>query len=685
MISYVSNDFFKAYSELSRQAQKKVRELFEKFSENPMLPGLHYEKLNSSDTHLRSLRVDRDYRAIVYMNAENAVMLYVDRHDDAYEWAMRSRFVGADTPSLSGFSRYLSLEEVKRIESDKKLEISDVKGHVFSNIRKKEWSALGVDTQIQEMIREVDSEDELYALKDAIPLQTFEILEFLMAGFTAEEINTEYLLDNEQENVTSSRGAVPIKENSEAISLLFEKPLELWRLYLHPMQVKLAKMQAAGPVSVSGKPGTGKTVLAVHRCVWLAENILSGDEKMLVTTYSRQLSAELDHYISELCPREYLSRIVIENMDAWTNKYLRRHDYPYKIVYENDMKSVFNSAIGVNHPFYSFYVDEFNRVIIPNEIRKMEDYIKVSRVGRGKKIDREHRASYWPVFEKLLAALEERKIRPFEMAVLDAAHFAEKEDPCFRCAVIDEGQDFSNGVFRFIRSLCGPERENDMFILSDTRQQIYDKRPVLAKSGINVKGRSFRLRVSYRITKETKELAGFVSGEGYHDIDAVLSDKELEISENRGEKPCIHMAENKAGEMLWLTNQLQKWKEDGIDMDSICIAARTNSILKEAEDLLDRLGFECEYLDGEKTSSKGRIKLSTMHKVKGLEFDYLILLSVNKDVIPLKWVVGQASDEAEKKACLRRERNLLYVAMTRARKQILLSGYGEISEFLRKD
>lgn len=236
-----------------------------------------------------------------------------------------------------------------------------------------------------------------------------------------------------------------------------------------------------------------------------------------------------------------------------------------------------------------------------------------------------------------------------------------------------------------IRALCGEEKANDLFILSDTRQQIYNKRPNLAKCGIGTKGRSFKLRVSYRITRETKEFATLIGGIGYKDMNAEVEEKDVEISERRGEKPCVYLAKNKADEHLWLTGQLHELVKKGIGLDTICIVARTRRVLEETGDLLHRLGYECEFLDGEHMTGHNKLKLSTMHKIKGLEFDYVFILSANQELIPLAKALAQASDEAEKNACKRRERSLLFVAITRARKRVFLSGYGEVSEFIPEE
>ena len=674
IVGYVNTRFFDAYAGLPKHIQKKTVELFKKFTENPLLPGLNYEKLKDCSDNMRSLRVDQAYRAIVYTDKEKWTMAYVGKHEDAYNWAKR-----AGAKCDTGIR--LSIGEIKEDTQDG---YETEKRSVFEDIKDGEWKDLGIDKETRELARGVESESELYALKDAIAPEAFEILEFLLAGFTVDEIKNEYLLVQSQQPPQPMLQAVPIKEHMKEIEQLWDKPLQTWRLYLHPVQEKLAHMDATGPVSVSGHPGTGKTVLAIHRSVWLAKHVLTEREKILVTTFSKQLSSELSKYIGELCPAEAFQKMEIINIDSWVHRYMQNHGYPYRIVYDEDMMSVMDAVIDRNHPDYSFYVDEWNQIIIPNEIRSLEEYRKVSRVGRGKRLSREEREVHWPVFQKLYEGIEQRKIRPFEMAVLDAVHMAEKEPAVFRCAVIDEGQDLSNGIYRLIRVLCGDEKPNDIFVLSDTKQQIYNKRPVLSKAGIHVKGRSFKLRVSYRITKQTRDLANRLSGNPYADIDGDTAEKDIEISVREGEKPVIGTAADKAAEQQWLLHHLQNLFEQGANPEDICIVARTKSILEDYAAFLKSKGYGTCILGVDGDACEGKLLFSTMHRIKGLEFEYIFILSVNQGVLPLKQALEQASDEAEKKNVIKREKNLLYVAITRARKNVYISGYGERSEFLKE-
>jgi mRNA-degrading endonuclease RelE of RelBE toxin-antitoxin system len=88
----LSNDFFKAYGRLSEKARSKVATFISKFRANPRSPGLNYERIEGGkDPFIRSLRVDQDIRCIVRApdGGDTYVLLWIDKHDDAYQWARR--------------------------------------------------------------------------------------------------------------------------------------------------------------------------------------------------------------------------------------------------------------------------------------------------------------------------------------------------------------------------------------------------------------------------------------------------------------------------------------------------------------------------------------------------------------------------------------------------------------------
>ena len=90
----ISSDFLTAFARLPRQIQGRVTEFVNKFRNDPMSPGINYEKLSKGiDKKIYSVRIDDTYRGIVVRQPETGVylLLWVDHHDRAYEWAERKR------------------------------------------------------------------------------------------------------------------------------------------------------------------------------------------------------------------------------------------------------------------------------------------------------------------------------------------------------------------------------------------------------------------------------------------------------------------------------------------------------------------------------------------------------------------------------------------------------------------
>lgn len=86
----ISSDFFTALNKLPKAQYFKTIRLIESFKKNPISPGANYEKIaNALDPDIHSLRVDDAYRCIVHKPRRGDVylLLWVDRHDEAYAWA----------------------------------------------------------------------------------------------------------------------------------------------------------------------------------------------------------------------------------------------------------------------------------------------------------------------------------------------------------------------------------------------------------------------------------------------------------------------------------------------------------------------------------------------------------------------------------------------------------------------
>ena len=90
----IGDGFLESFAVIPKAKQKKVMEFVAKFRHNPKSGGINYEKINDArDPNFRSVRVDQDYRGIVLSpeRGDVYVLLWVDKHDDAYDWARRHR------------------------------------------------------------------------------------------------------------------------------------------------------------------------------------------------------------------------------------------------------------------------------------------------------------------------------------------------------------------------------------------------------------------------------------------------------------------------------------------------------------------------------------------------------------------------------------------------------------------
>src|SRR3954462_10833571 len=91
----IASEFLDAFADLPRAQQKKVREFTEKFKANPKSSAINYEKIRGvKDDKVRTVRIDQKYRAIVLHpdDGEVYVLVWVDNHDEAMDWAKNRTF-----------------------------------------------------------------------------------------------------------------------------------------------------------------------------------------------------------------------------------------------------------------------------------------------------------------------------------------------------------------------------------------------------------------------------------------------------------------------------------------------------------------------------------------------------------------------------------------------------------------
>lgn len=700
----ISDDFLVAFSDVQKGHQKKVREFIELFRENPQAPGINYHRVEKAkDPNLFSVRIDQAYRAIVFHPTGSDVYLltWVDHHDKAYAWAEGKVFrVNPMTGALQVFAAETAQPEAAQAPG------GAVKGRkpegLFASVKDKNLLRLGVPEALLPLVRSIASEEGLEESRAAVPEEAYEALYLLAAGYGPDEVLKELEKPVEEtahdptdfagalENPDSQRRFVVVTDSRELDEIL-NAPLEQWRVFLHPKQRKLVTVEANGPYRVLGGAGTGKTVVAMHRARHLVEFIFTGKgDRVLFTTFTKNLATDIQENLRSLCSPEQLSRIEVVNLDAWVSSFLRARGYRHEPVFDGENNEFWENAVNLAPAGLDlsreFYRQEWEHVIQPHGISTMDEYLKAPRLGRGTRISRAQREGIWPVFQEYRAQLNDHGKREYIDMVRDARQLIEAKGlrlP-YRAVIVDETQDMSAEALRLIRAIVSPG-PNDIFLVGDAHQRIYRYKTSMGKCGIDIRGRGRKLRVNYRTTDEIRRFAvTLLEGRAIDDINGGTDDQKGYMSLTHGPKVEVKKFKNAEQEGTYLAERIRAVVDDGSSLETICVVGRTRAIVDEVKGRLRTAGLETYEIKRDTAESRSRpgIRVATMHRVKGLEFEHVVVVGANEGIVPLAKAFETGGDPVAARDAETAERALLYVALTRARRSVTITGYGRMSPFV---
>lgn len=700
MVSVAFSDkYFESLLKLTPNEQSQANKSVMLFQQDPQHGGLHYEKLTAfKDSKLRSIRANQDVRIILAAaEKENLyLMLYVDHHEQAYAWAAKRKVeINPNTGSVQVFT-----VEEQTLDTPQTSTAETLQPGLFDAIRDRQLLQLGVPEAALALVRsmKIEADLETARINEQIPTDAYEGLFMLMAGASFEEAYNEVVsaaperVDTDDFGTAlarpESRATFTVADNEQALQDVLNQSIEKWRVFLHPTQRRLAEGVKNGPVRVLGGAGTGKTVVAMHRAKWLAEQVAQNGEKVLFTTFTRNLALDIRQNLNKICSQETLAKIEVINLDAWVMSFLKKQGYDYGLLTDAQQErqlwqqAYSEKPAGVDLSL-AFFQEEWARVVQPQSVTSLDGYKKASRIGRGTRLNRQQRVEIWPVFERYRHLLASNFLKETDDAYRDARNLIETRPelrPPLCSVVVDEAQDMGTQAFMLIRALV-PAGANDLFIVGDGHQRIYGKNQVvLGHCGIDIRGRSSRLKVNYRTTDETRKLAvSILEGVEVDDLDGGVDSHQFYHSLMHGPAPeikCFNDATEQADAILAAI------LAQGLAPEACCVIARTHKELSDIKARLENRQQLCHQLDGRGAATPdGALNLATMHRVKGLEFDAVFIASANQGLLPLEFVVNSAADAVTRRQRENEERALVYVSLTRARKLAFVYGYGEMSEW----
>lgn len=725
----LSNDFFKAFGRLPEKARGKVATFISKFRDNPRSPGLNYERIEGGkDPMIRSIRVDQDIRCIVRAPEEGDtyVLLWIDKHDDAYQWARRRT---CHVNRVSGALQVVDVEAAELAVGDAiaaavsealasstpaseavapppgAVQASTPTESLFAHCSDDQLMLLGVPEALLPAVRAVTSQDALTRLIEWVPQDCVDGLILLADGKPIEavidELERQRPVAIDPSDVAAaletpeSKAEFLVITDDDVLEAMLSAPLERWRVFLHPSQRRLVERNWSGAVRVLGGAGTGKTVVAMHRARWLAQQLIQTGTsgRVLFTTFTRNLATDIRANLTKICSPEELQRIEVIHLDGWVMTFLKGQGLQVRVFNDEARDSCWSLAMDVADTSLGldqrFYREEWKDVVLAQGCRSRDDYQVARRVGRGTRLNRQQRAQIWPVFDAVRAEFRQRGLWEPEEAKQIAADRLNRsgQPPLYAAVVVDEAQDLDLASFSLLRALKGPPHANDLFIVGDPHQRIYGKPVVLSRCGIDIRGRARKLRINYRTTEETRAWATAVlQGLDFDDLDGGSDPASDYRSLLHGDQPLVRGFEDPAEEQRFLVETLHQLQEDQKSLGSSCVTARTNKSVERLEALLKREGFATRVINANESDdpSDPALRLATMHRVKGLEFDQVFLPGLTADQLPLRRILDGCPDQLSKELFEQQERSLLHVAATRAKKRVVVSFSGQPSPFIAR-
>ncbi len=689
----IAREFLREFGKLQRPVQDKVYETFARFEE-ATFAGIHLEAIrNVRDPRLRSIRIDQLWRGIVLAptSGDAYVLLRVLPHDDAYQWAQRK------TASVNRATGGIEIRDVVSMENRlPRLEeqAAATNQRLLGGIGDADLRRLGIDDQVLAFARTLTDHDQLEAARTMLPEPQYDALVGLAVGMSPEEVWAEIADtlepgDYDPDDVTAalarSSKQVVLVSGPDELMEVFSYPFDLWRVYLHPVQHRVAYGDFSGPVRITGGPGTGKTVAVLHRAKHLAERC-TRDRSVLVTTFTKTLTGSLDDQLHTLVEDDaVLRRIDVRHVDQIANQVVTAAHGRIGILSSDEQRQVWRKVIGATGAGFTdtFLAQEWRDVVLAQQIVDLDGYLAARRRGRGRQLGPRQKEQVWAAMSGFVDELRRRDRWTYETVCVEAARLlAKRSDKPYQHVVVDEGQDLGPWGWRLLRAAV-TESGNDLFIAADAHQRVYGHRVSLRQLGINITGRSARLTLNYRTTAEILGWSiGLLRGQ---EIDALNEDLDTLAgcrSDVHGEPPALRPAMSEREELQALVRDVRDWLAAGVEPDQIGVAARTWSQVDAALSVLDKAGVPTMSLARSKPVD-GRVAGATMHAMKGLEFRSVAVVGLGKESMPSpRAVTPVEEDPVAHELDLQQERCLLFVACTRARETLRLSWPGVPSTLL---
>lgn len=691
-LSLEHDAFFDSFIKLPLKIQKKVIAFRRKFKENPRSASINLESIHVfKDPKLRTARIDDKYRAVVLAPPEGTVysLLWVDNHDEAVNWGKNKIFEW--NKHTHAFQSFIVPESEKKAKNELNEE-TQVDNYFFHRYSDAQLLKVGVPEVLLPLVRNIVDLNDFEKIDEYLPKDAFENLFAIFDGATIENLIFEIEegkvksndLEDQVKSINNRRNFIEITDD-DALNEVLSGELRKWKYYLHPSQSKIVYGNFNGPAKITGGAGTGKTVAALHRLKFLTENKII-DKPVLFTTYTKALTNNLLDLTKSL--KIELRKIELNNIDSIAVSLARR----YNIItdahgitdYSQNLKTsdLWNEVLKTELSSFEkdFLVSEYSQVVLYHDVRTFDQYLHTARPGRNRAISRRKKKEIWALIEKYNRIKESQNlIDRDELFNKVTMYLVNNNIHPYSFCIADELQDMSNVELRFLRALV-EEKPNDLFLVGDPYQNIYNKKIIFSDVGINIRGlRSKKLRVNYRTSEEIRKLAiSVIEDSEFDDFNGADELHDGYISLFHGKPPTYNLYQSSEEEVEHVINELQELISANIKLSEVAICSRKKDGLKSLISSLHLRDIPYYNISDEKErGDPSGVRLSTFHNMKGLEFKHVFLIDVNNDTAPLLTRDYYSGDNDQRDSYLKSEKSLLYVAISRAIQNVVIHGVGK--------
>ncbi|MFC3174996.1 3'-5' exonuclease [Novosphingobium bradum] len=637
-------------------------------------------------------RVSRDVRLVLHKAGERTLFAYVGHHDEAYRWAERRRLIQHER---TGSMQFVEVDDFGGLDDEfglvrptcrgmeqpppgeTPLLGADLPDEPFAELSDDRLLDVGVPRDWLERVRAAASTevDELFG---HLPAEAAEaLLDFATGGRLEDHVAPRAEPGADPFAHPDSQRRFRVLDNLEELRAALAQPFEKWAVFLHPAQRVLAERAWTGPARVTGSAGTGKTIVALHRAVHIARADPSA--RVLLTTFSKPLATALVAKRDVLTEAEpaLRERIVVRPLDQAAGELFAAVFGQPNRATESQVRAAIADAReaglgGALAPGFLF--EEWDEVVDAWNVADGEAYAAVPRIGRKTRLGPAQREAAWSVFAFVRERLKARGLVTWAQLYARLAEWlAGGAALPFSHVVVDEAQDLSVAQVRFLAAV-GRGRADALFLAGDIGQRIFHLPFSWARLGFDIRGRSHGLKVNYRTSHQIRAAADRLLPPALTDLDGIEEGRRGTISIFDGPDPRVLLAQDEAEEAERVAAFLRECLAQGVAPREIAVLVRGEGQLARARAAVKAAGLDPRAEDG--------VTIAGMHGAKGLEFRAVAVMACDEEVLPDPERLAAVGDVADLEAAYETERHLLYVACTRARDRLLVSGVGPGSEFL---